>query len=499
MKYTFIKKFGIVAALLSATLSASAYDFETGGLYYNILSEEERTAEVTFSKKYVADYKGDITIPQICSYDGKEYNVVSIGESAFYLCSDMTSVSIPGSVTAIGDRAFVSCKGLTDITIPGAVQSIDDMAFSQCIGLTSVNIPASVTSIGEAIFADCGGLISITVDNDNPAYSSIDGILYDKLQTNLICCPCGKADEIRIPDSVTSIANQAFRSCHGLISLTLPNSVTSIGVMAFLSCGNLKSIDLSTSLSTIGMEAFSGCRGLTSVSIPASVTDMVGMIFGGCLDLTGIEVDSDNPSYSSVDGILYNKSQTEMLFCPVGKTGNVIIPGTVTTIMERGFESCDRLSSITIPNSVTVIGNRAFSDCTGLSSITIPGSVTAIGNYAFNNCFGLRSIYVEWGTPITNCSNKAFGTYNQLDATLYVPRGCVDAYKDVEPWSRFLNIEESNFVTGIDAIGCDKPAFIRLFNAAGVNIYNGPSDRIPALPRGLYIAKIGKTTTKLFL
>jgi len=494
MIYSFIKQVIAPAALLSATLSAAAYDFETDGIYYNILSEENCTAEVTRKDMNTASYTGDITIPRSCTHDGKEYNVVAIGSHAFYLCSGMTSITMPGSVTAIGDRAFVSCEKLTDITLPGSVTSIGEMAFNNCTGLTSFNIPGSVTAIAEAAFVGCDNLTDIIVDSDNPAYFSTDGILYDRARTSILCCPGGKTGVTSIPDFVTAIENQAFRGCLGLTSLTVPNSVTAIGDMAFLQCANLQSIKLPNSLTTIGSEAFFGCSSLPSIAIPASVTTIADHAFTGCSYLKSIEVDGDNPAFSSLDGILYNKPQTDIICCPVGKDGSVIIPGTVTAIGPRAFAECHELTSITMPNSITSIGAMAFARCSSLNSITIPGSVTSIGDDAFGSCIRLRFIYTEWATPIADCSGDAFD-YDMMGTRLYVPRGCTEAYKAVEPWSRFTDIKEYNFVTGIDGTGCREQTVMRIFNLAGTEVADTPGN----LPAGIYIVREGTTARKLLV
>jgi hypothetical protein len=158
-------------------------------------------------------------------------SVTSIGNSAFYGCTSLTSVTIPDSVTSILDYAFIFCTSLTSVTIPDSVTSIGVSAFSYCISLTSVTIPNSVTSIGNSAFSNCISLTSVT-----------------------------------IPNSVTSIANGMFRYCTDLTSVTIPNSVTSIGNSAFSDCISLTSVTIPNSVTSIGSFAFYNCTSLTSVT-----------------------------------------------------------------------------------------------------------------------------------------------------------------------------------------------------------------------------------------
>jgi hypothetical protein len=248
--------------------------------------------------------------------------VTKIGRCAFIGCTSLTSVIIPDNVTEIGSEAFDNCTGLASVIIGHGVIEIGEMVFRNCKSLTSVTIPNSVTEIGYNAFRDCTGLKNIIIGNGvteirqgafwgcerlttvsigngleygeidgstfysssltainvaagNTAYSSVDGILYDKNKTELILYPAGKtASSFTIPDSVTEIGNRAFSGCTNLTSVTLPNSVTEIGNRAFSGCTSLTSITLPDSVTEIGEGTFNVDKdrtNLTSITIGADV------------------------------------------------------------------------------------------------------------------------------------------------------------------------------------------------------------------------------------
>jgi hypothetical protein len=309
---------------------------------------------------------GDVTIP----YFINGAPVTSIGDFALYDTS-LTSVTIPDSVTSIGDAAFGDCSGLTNVTIGNSVASIGDGAFEECPGLTSVTIPASVTSIGDDAFENCSGLTNITVSAGNASYASAGGALYDNTLTTLIQCPNGLAGSYAIPDSVTTIGDEAFRYCYSLTSVTIGNRVTSFGE-----------------------DAFYYCSGLTNIMVEAS-----------------------NPAYSSLNGVLFDKAQVTIIEFPAGLSGNYIIPDSVTSIGVEAFIGSG-LTSVTIGNSVTTIGEDAFYESSGLTSVTIPASVTSIGDYAFGDCYELRQAFFRGNAPSADIS-VFYGESAGISGTAY--------------------------------------------------------------------------------
>ena len=339
----------------------------------------------------------------------------TIGDNAFELCDELTSVEIPDSVTSIGNGAFSACQSLESINIPDSVTNIGEFAFGGCFSLKSVAIPDSVTSIGNEAFEACIAL-----------------------------------ESINIPDGVTSIGMGAFFSCQSLKSIVIPDSVTSIGTRAFECCSALESVSIPFTVlevakeswkyfddasilksficripdgvTAIGSGAFSNCRGLTSVTIPDSVIAMGNGVFSGCSDSLVVNVfqgsvaeqyceenginhigdqvssvnmksgwlsdnvywrmnnDSDGTVTVFGDGVLDGyglKSQNSIIKALVieeGITGNYydVLPGYAAGWPGYfDYEGFPNLTSITIPNSMATIDAKLLSDCPDLSLVNI--------------------------------------------------------------------------------------------------------------------------------
>lgn len=465
MKQILLALLGFI--LLSMPLAAIAQ--QEGGFCY---SSDGSTITITG----YAGEGGDLTIPnaigglpvtsigsftfQFCSSLNSVIipsGVTNIGNDAFWSCYNLASVTIPDSVVSIDEFAFSCCFSLTNITIGDGVTSIEDGAFTECINLTSITIPNSVTNIGGSVFDFCGSLTNatipcsvihigdapfgrcfqlvITVDASNAFYSSVDGFLFNKSQTKLIECPSGFFGSYAVPKNVTSIGNWAFISCSNLTDITIPdgvtniglgvfqecssltnviipNGVTSLGENFFLGCSSLTSITISTNVTSIGASAFAGCSGLTNITIPSGVRSIGTDAFGGCSSLMNIAVDVRNASFSSLDGILFNKRQTMLIQCPRCKTGRCTIPNSVTSIADRAFEGCSSLTNVTISSGITSIGKYVFSGCSELRSITIPSKVTSIEYGAFAGCSSLVSVTIP--DSVISIGDWAFGSCSAL-------------------------------------------------------------------------------------
>jgi hypothetical protein len=241
-------------------------------------------------------------------------SVIAIEDQAFYGHSGLTSVTIPKSVATIGDLAFAHCTQLVSINIPDGITSIGTYTFQSC-AFSTVSIPKSVVNIGDSPFLSCKNLNSIDVDATNPSYTSEDGILFSKDKITLIQFPAGKNGG----------------------NYTIPSSVNTINMMTFYDCALL-----------------------TSITIPSTVTNIDWYVFAYCTTLISINVDATNPSYTSEDGILFDKDKITLIQFPAGKNvADYTIPNDVKYISAGAFGGA-KISSVTIPSSVTYIDENAF-------------------------------------------------------------------------------------------------------------------------------------------
>ena len=249
----------------------------------------------------------------------------------------------------------------------------------------------------------------------------------------------------------------------GELSIKIPSSVTSIGDGAFRDCSGLTSIEIPSSVISIGYEAFYDCSGLTHIEIPSSVTNIEKNAFGSCDVLSSINVVSDNSIYSSEDGVLYDKNKRKLICVPAGKNGKFVIPSSVTSIGNYAFMYCRGLTSIEIPSSVTSIENEAFWNCHSLTSIEIPSSVTSIENDVFWNCCGLTSIRIP--SSVISIGNYAFSDCRAL-TSIKIPSSVTNigvfAFKNCKNLDVIIDNSEKNVSVGKDAFeGCKSVKFLK--------------------------------------
>lgn len=364
------------------TVKGWTYDFEKDGIYYNLLSPG---VEVTYGSPNFNSYSGEVTIPQTVVRGDIYYSVNSISDNAFRDCTQLISISIGSNVSSIGNHAFSGCKALkyfsvssgnsqysskegvlfafnetwlyayppnaksTSYVIPDGVETISSYAFEGCTYLTSITTPNSLERIDQIYFAGCLGLKEFIISDDNPLFSTMDGVLFNKDKTELVAYPNAKSKTYSIPNSVTNIKYNTFYGCDNLTSVTIPNSVVSIGKYAFY-----------------------GCNGLLSIEIPSSVTTIDPQSFKYCTHLKEFIVSDNNKSFSTLDGLLCNKEKTKLLAYLNAKSSVYTVPDQIISIGNYAFSDCTELTSITIPNNVIEIGNSIFSGCRNLQKLSLP-------------------------------------------------------------------------------------------------------------------------------
>jgi hypothetical protein len=340
--------------------------------------------------------------PFFSSVDGVLFNKsqTTLIQYPNYRC--VGTYTTPNSVTSIGSGALLAAC-MTNLVIGNSVTSIGDGAI-QGGSLRSVTIGNSVTSMGSSPFANCPSLLAITVDPSNPAYSSLDGVLFNKSRTTLVAYPGGKAGSYTIPNSVTNIGPNAFYYRLALTSIIMGDSVTSIGTNAFYLCRNLTNVTMGNGVRSIGDQAFWDCSGLTSVMMGNSVTSIGDEAFGQCTRLTSVMMGDGVTSIGSA-AFTYCTSLT-----------NITMGNGVRSIGGSAFVHCERLTSVTMGDSVTSLGDWAFASCTNLTNVRVGNGVTSIGSYTFQNCTSLTNVII--GSSVTDIGASAFLNCHSL-ASVY--------------------------------------------------------------------------------
>ena len=465
------------AVSLISSLTEDASIILTGSLNENLINEIGNAIKQSIYNVQLdlTQTNGLVTIPFRAFYNCEKLTEIKMPNSiteimfgAFQKCKALKNIEIPSSVTQIGEHAFASCSNLVSVKFPEESEvSLGRYAFRECSSLTSVTIPSSVKNIGICVFGICNNLTEIIVDETNQDFVSVDGILYNKDKSTLICYPSGKGgasftipstvtrieeyafqggqylSELIVPSTVIDIPQNAFYGCPSLTSVTLPSDITSIGRRWFVDCTKLKSVTIPSTVTKICEWAFYNCEELTAVTIPSTVTEIEECAFYGCKNITSLKipasvesigvgcfshcwkiekflVEDSNPFFASEDGVLFNKSKNLIICYPAGKNNSIYtIPDTVTTIGNYAFGYMEesKLRSVIIPLSVHIIEGSAFSKNTCITTIQIPNSVNYIDGYVFRECTSLSTIYLP--SSISDIGFKAFFACEKLETINY--------------------------------------------------------------------------------
>lgn len=314
----------VVLTLSALVPAASAYDFEAGGVYYNVSSDGKR-ATVTYSSLDGNAYSGDIVIPATVQLGLSTLKVREIGDLAFFNCPDVTSVSLPEGIISIGTQAFSHCSGLTSIEMPQSMYKIGDYAFDYCTGLESFTVPLGLEVLGDAPFQMCSSIERFDVDPGNMMFSAVDGVLYNRRMTRLIQYPASCVEtEFEVPSTVTEITDYAF----------LPSYY------------------------------------LQHVVIRDAVREVISGTFSSCMSLLSIEVSPDNAEMCSVDGVLYDKSMTSLIQYPCSRDASRFdVPEGVVVLADLSLTGC-RLSELSLPSTLKEIGMYALAGAGNISVLT---------------------------------------------------------------------------------------------------------------------------------
>ena len=438
------KKLWVFVAMLCTLISASAYDFEVDGIYYNISSEANKEVSVTFKEKYLAAYSGVVNIPSSVSYNGATYSVTAIGPAAFEECSYLKGVTIPNSVTTVGYGAFYDCANLESLTIGSGVTNIGSNVISYTIpkviwlGNTRPNgyekVKASVNYVSNNEFGVSNQkvypFLSSRFEVDNVVYVPVSPsertcdvidcnyapssteIVIDSIVNNrniqlkvLNVSPYSfynnpKITSLKISNS-GNIGEKALYRCGALESVVASNN-GSIANDAFYECKSLKTVDLSNK-GYVGNEAFYNCDALESVT--ASNNGSIGnSAFYECKSLKTADLSNKGDVGSSA---FYNCSSLE--------TATLNINGVIEVSC---FGNCANLNSVKIGAQVTKIGDEAFKNNTSLQEIIIPDNITSLGTETFDGCSSLANVSI--GKGISSLPYSLFSGCKSL-ASIVIP------------------------------------------------------------------------------
>lgn len=465
-----ITKSVLMAFMLLASVTASAYDAEIDSIFYDFKGD---CAIVTKGTNATQSYSGDMVLPSSVTYNGRVYTVSAISEHAFDGCTELTSIVIPNTVTSIGKYAFRGCSKLASFNFPEQMTSISNHCFAECDSLKSLVIPEGITEIEACAFIKCANLASITFPQSLIKIGSIafdetawfnnqpNGLVYIGTIAYKYHGQIPRDCEIVIREGTTCISGQCFWewSTTGLKSVTIPSSVRFIGYGAFYHCGNLTSITLPEGIEEIEDIAFCHCSKLTTITIPASVKSLGERICDDCQALAEIIVEPDNTVYDSrdncnaiirtADNVLIEGCLNSVIPQGVEAIGRrafdstylpeATMPASVKPIGEYAFQRCDKLTSVDMPG-VTTVERYAFRWCTSLITVSIGSSIQSIGAGAFAGCSEMTDVYC-YATQVPRAASDAFQTATLSEQTvLHVPYELLEQYRTTLPWSEFKEI-----------------------------------------------------------
>ena len=405
MKKTILSFLLLALPLMVSSQNVTYYTTEKiEGVYYQLFeyNSSERIAKVTSNQN--GKYSGNIVIPSSVkcktpvyhndappTYVEKTYIVTAIASGAFYECSEVTSITLPNTITTL-EAAFRGCSSLASIEIPDGVTEIKDCTFQDCSSLTSVTLPNQLTSIGWQAFMNCSSLSSISLPNTltkmaNAVFSGCSSLTSIVIPDGIkvigagVFADCSSLTSVTLPAQLESIGGAAFYKCSELTSITIPDNVTSIGNSAFERCSGLSSVTLGSGVTSIGQSAFSNCEGLTSLTIPDNVTSIEEYAFSRCSGLQTVYSYIKDP-YPIASNTFYTSNV------------NLYVPkGTKSKYKEtEGWKNFTNIIEMDAENPVSLTGlilNKT-------KMILSVGSTAMLKAYAFPGNVEIKN--VKWST-----------------------------------------------------------------------------------------------------
>ena len=376
----------------------------------------------------------------------------SIGDNAFiaypdgsYVENKLKSVKFGKGLKTIGNNAFYRNQKLTNIEFTGEnLTSIGSYAFYNCIALTELNLKGNGETVIDFRAFYC---------NDALKKISLAGI---KTIDNSAFEDCGDLNSVNFGEGLLSIGSYAFENCPNIETVCLPESLTTIGSEAFKDCSKLTSIDIPNKVTKLNDNTFANCTSLKNVSIGSGCTSISSTAFVGSNAIEKIIVAGGNANYSSVDGALLNKEKTSIILYPKSKSGEFVIPDTVTSISDHAFDNVPNLTKITIGANVKTIGARAFQNCNSLETVIFKDSDTikkTIGNYAFYKCPALSK--VDFGNAVKSIGSYSFAVNDSIKS-IELP----DSLESIGDGAFFCNRKLTNIVfTGENLTSIGSNAF----------------------------------------
>lgn len=442
-------------------------------MYFRILTPT--TAEVVncdqfYGTEHITEgyiYRNDVVVPENFTHLDREYEVVAIGEKAFYRCSGLASVSLPNTVIEIkqqsfsgcsemeniylntnlqkiGDAAFSDCSSVSRIVLPNSISDVGNNAFSNCSHLESIVLPNQLTMISDGLFYCCSSLSSISIPNSVQSIgqcsferTSITSVIIPN-ETTVIksgaFCECDRLETITFGSNLERIEGRAFSSCSSLLSVELPDNVLYVGDYCFSVCTSLRTVRLSANMTAINKGAFASCSSLSEFDTDDNITTIGEKAFYHCESLAALTIGKNMNSIAidafescfNLEVIYYNAINCENIGhtsmkscfsdCPIS---DLVFGESVVSIPSYLFTNCNGIFDVYFPNSLVSIGDYAFNNCHRIRELHMPNSVVSIGNQAFCNCQGIREMHLS--NSLFHIGNSAFLNCYGFEGVLDIP------------------------------------------------------------------------------